>query len=238
MRLAIIEDNPDMLKMITSNIYNGFDSRGALIKIKSFASGADFIKIASQDTFDIVVLNWELPDRTGLEMMEWMGEYLHILPYVIFLNSNDSIANTIQALDSGADDIIHIPTRLHELAARVFSIFRRQSHKPMREVYGGKMNFGSIRLDVINELAYINGIQIALTNQEMKLLYLLLRCPNRMLSRAYLYEYVWGITDSDKTRTLDIHIHRLRKKLNLSGRHGWNLTSVYGRGYRLERTDA
>ena len=236
MRIAILEDDPIALKLVNSALLKGFNQRGFNTSLNNFETGSDFINAASKDTFDVVVLDWHLPDRTGIEILNWIKEYLKILPAIVMVTQRYEEDDIIEALDNGADDFISKPFRPNELAARAFSAFRRRSFSALREARKTELNFGNIQLDEQKEVAYVNGVQLLLTRQELKLAYVLFSRSGSILSRSYLYEYVWGLADQSKTRTLDVHIHRLRRKLSLNGEHGWNLESVYGHGYRLERT--
>ena len=172
---------------------------------------------------------WKLVSRIQVK------EYLKNLPTVVMVTQRQHEKDIIEALDQGADDFISKPFSPSVLFARVFAAYRRRLFSSLREAKETELDFGSIVLDEKNEIAHVNGEQVALTRQELKLAYLLLSRAGSILSRSYLYEYVCGITHGGKTRTLDVHVHRVRKKLSLNGEHGWNLESVYGHGYRLER---
>lgn len=235
MRIAIVEDDPIAVKLASSVLVKGFNKRGFTVDITAFETGTHFISIASRDTFDLVILDWHLPDRTGIEILDWMKEYLKTLPTVVMVTQRDHDKDIIEALNQGADDFISKPFSPDVFSARVFAAYRRQLFSSLREAKQNELDFGSILLDEKNEVAYVNSEPVALTRQELRLAYLLLSRAGSILSRSYLYEYVWGITHGGKTRTLDVHIHRVRKKLSLTGEFGWNLESVYGHGYRLER---
>lgn len=235
MRVAIVEDDPIALKLASSALVKGFSKRGFTADITAFQTGADFIGTASQETFDVVVLDWNLPDKTGIELLNWMEECLDLSPSIVMLTQRDEEKDIVKALDAGADDFVSKPFRPQELAARVFSAFRRQSFSSLRDAQEKDLDFGSIVLDEKNEIAYVQGVPVALTRQEIRLAYVLLSRSGSILSRSYLYEYVWGMSQTAKTRTLDVHIHRIRKKLSLNGEHDWYMESVYGHGYRVER---
>ncbi|NOG30674.1 response regulator transcription factor [Halomonas sp. TBZ9] len=235
MRIAIVEDDPIAAKLVSSALVKGFNKRGFTVDITTFESGTHFISIASRDTFDVVILDWHLPDRTGIQILDWMKRYLKKLPTVVMVTQRQHEKDIIQALNEGADDFISKPFSPSVLSARVYAAYRRQLFASLREAEQTELDFGSILLDEKNEVAYVNGGPVALTRQELKLAYLMLSRAGSILSRSYLYEYVWGMTHKAKTRTLDVHIHRVRKKLSLTGEYGWNLESVYGHGYRLER---
>lgn len=235
MRIAIVEDDPIAAKLVSSALVKGFNKRGFTVDIIPFETGAQFISIASRDTLDVVILDWHLPDRTGIEILDWMKQYLKKLPTVIMVTQRQHDKDIIEALNEGADDFISKPFSPSVLSARVYAAYRRQLFTSLREAKQTELDFGNIILDEKNEVAYVNSEPVALTRQELKLAYVMLSRAGSILSRSYLYEYVWGMTHKAKTRTLDVHIHRLRKKLSLTGEYGWNLESVYGHGYRLER---
>lgn len=235
MRIAIVEDDQISLKLISNTLIKGFKERGFSVDIKEFLSGTDFISVASRNTFDVIILDWHLPDRTGIEILDWMNAYFETLPTVVMVTQRTHEEDIIKALGQGADDFVSKPFAPSVLFARVFAAHRRQLFNSLHEAKETELNFGSILLDEKNELAYVNGEPVELTRQELKLAYLLLSRAGNVLSRSYLYEYVWGITHGGKTRTLDVHVHRIRKKLSLNGNYGWNLESVYGHGYRVEK---
>lgn len=237
MRIAIVEDDVVMTQLIHKALVNGFEERGLPISITAFETGKDFIRVASRETFDLVFLDWHLPDSTGIGLIDWMKNYLEALPGVLLVTQRQEESDIIEALNAGADDFISKPFRPRELAARAFATIRRRSLRTAANAQQSELEFGRIRLNSDREAAYVDGEKVSLTRQEFRLAYLLLNQLGNPLSRSYLYEYVWGRSNDPNTRTLDVHIHRVRKKLKMTAEHGWNLMSVYGYGYRLQTVD-
>lgn len=237
MRIAVVEDDTVVLERINKALFDGFEERGIQTSITPFESGKDFIRIASRETFDLVFLDWQLPDGTGIGLLDWMKKYLEALPAVLIVTQRQEESDIIEALNAGADDFISKPFRPRELAARAFAATRRHSLRTSTAAQQSELEFGCIKLNSDREAAYVHGEKVSLTRQEFRLAYLLLNQLGNPLSRSYLYEYVWGRSNDPNTRTLDVHIHRVRKKLKLTAEHGWNLMSVYGYGYRLQTVD-
>ncbi|MGY4878557.1 response regulator transcription factor [Vreelandella aquamarina] len=237
MRIAVVEDDTVVLERINKALLDGFEERGIQANITSFESGKAFIRIASRDTFDLVFLDWHLPDGTGIGLLDWMKKYLEALPAVLIVTQRQEESDIIEALNAGADDFISKPFRPRELAARAYAATRRRSLRTSATAQQSELEFGRIKLNSNREVAYVDGEEVALTRQEFRLAFLLLNQLGSPLSRSYLYEYVWGRSNDPNTRTLDVHIHRVRKKLKLTSEHGWNLVSVYGYGYRLQTID-
>ncbi|MBP5978693.1 MAG: response regulator transcription factor [Halomonas sp.] len=231
MRIAIVEDEKVIFERMRKALYEGFINRGIQSNISAFETSAAFIHTVSRETFDLVLLDWHLPDGTGIDLLDWMKRYLKILPAVVIVTHRQEEVDVIQALDAGADDFISKPFRPRELAARAYAASRRKTTYTTNQAH--QLEFGCIKLNTQKETACISGQNITLTHQEFRLAYLLLNRLDSPLSRAYLYKYVWGRDNDLNTRTLDVHIHRIRKKLLLTAEHGWNLVSVYGYGYRL-----
>ena len=152
MRIAIAEDDPIALKLVSSSLAKWFEKRDFIVDIKHFGSGADFIGIASRDTFDVVILDWHLPDRTGIEVLDWMKEYLKNLPTVVMVTQRQHEKDIIEALDQGADDFISKPFSPSVLFARVFAAYRRRLFSSLREAKETELDFGSIVLDEIMRL--------------------------------------------------------------------------------------
>ncbi|MGQ7289718.1 response regulator transcription factor [Vreelandella venusta] len=237
MRIAVVEDEKVVSERIEKALMDGFAERGIEANIYSFETSKAFIHTASRNTFDLVVLDWHLPDGTGIALLNWMKTYLQIIPAVLMVTLRQEESDIIQALNAGADDFISKPFRPRELAARAYASTRRHSLRTPSVAQQQTLEFGRIKLNTNSETAYVDGVEVPLTRQEFRLAFMLLNQLGSPLSRSYLYEYVWGKSDPPGTRTLDVHIHRVRKKLSLTSEFGWNLVSVYGYGYRLQALD-
>jgi DNA-binding response OmpR family regulator len=185
-----------------------------------------------RETFDLLVLDWNMPQMSGLETMAWVRENLPAPPPVLLLTSRSAEADVVEGLNAGADDYVVKPVQAAVLLARVNALLRRAY--PAR-VSGGLEVFGDHGFDIPSETVRVGGQSVTLTAKEFGLALLLFHNTHRALSRAHILEAVWGRNPDLATRTLDMHISRIRAKLNLRPENGFRLTPVYSYGYRLER---
>lgn len=181
-----------------------------------------------RDTFDVLVLDWMMPDMTGLEVLDRLRQLENHTP-VIFVTSRDAEEDIVQALAHGADDYLVKPPRAGELLARLQALKRRADGAGG----SGALTVGPYAFDPSQSVARLNGEILELTQRQFELALVLFRNTGRLLSRQYLLEAVWGLNDTVQTRTLDMHVSQLRSLLQLSG-HGWRINSIYAHGYRLE----
>lgn len=214
-RILIVEDE----KAIAELIHLSLTQAGYLCEyVLDGKTGADRIE---ETDYDLILLDIMLPEIDGYELMEYiepMG-----VP-VIFITAKGSVRDRVKGLRMGADDYIVKPFEIPELVARVESVLRRY-HKG-----DALIAFGDVTIDTASHCVLKNGIQVDLTPKEYDLLVLLARNRNTALYRDTLFERVWGGEMADGTRTLDLHIQRLRKKLSWQDR----IKTVYKVGYRLE----
>lgn len=173
--------------------------------------------------FDLILLDIMLPHINGYELMEYIRPLS--IP-VIFLTAKATIDDKIKGLTSGAEDYIIKPFEIVELLARI-NIVLRHYHKTE-----ALLKFDNIEIDTENRIVKQDGKEIDLTPKEFELFLLLVRNKNMTLFRDKIYEKVWETDYQGDTRTLDLHIRRIRQKLGLTD----NLKTIYGVGYRLEDT--
>lgn len=225
MRIAIVEDDVDLAKLVEVWLTNaGHDC--ILIE-----SGNAAIRCLQRDSFDLVLLDWMLPDINGDEVLKWIRSHLGWSVPVIFVTAKAEEEDVAYALDLGADDYVIKPVRPKELLARIGALARRVSGvEPVQRV----IEFAPYRFDLERHELEIGGKAIPLTQKEFELSLFFFKNAGRLLSRAHLLENVWGRSSDINTRTLDTHVSRLRKKLDLNSEKGWRLSSVYHFGYRLE----
>ncbi|MDT8896614.1 response regulator transcription factor [Halomonas sp. I1] len=242
MFIAILEDDPVCLDQLSSLLRTAseqspqewrVDNGEKGWQIDSYQNARAFIRGIKRNTYNLVLLDWMLPDMNGPEVLHWMDEYFQSPPPVIMVTNRDAEQDVVEALKAGAEDFVSKPFRSEELIARVLTTLRRHH-------VGGKHRYepfshGELTVSPKEEVISIRGEPVKLTHQEYRLALLLLRNLNHPLSRSYLYETVWGQEESPMSRTLDVHIYRLRRKLDLNAENGWKLSSVYRYGYRLQR---
>lgn len=222
MRVAVLEDDVDHAALVTQALSQGGHTYAV------YATGARFIQAMVRETFDVLVLDWMMPDMTGLEVLDWLRQLENHTP-VIFVTSRDAEEDIVQALAHGADDYLVKPPRAGELLARLQALKRRADGAGG----SGALTVGPYELDPSQSVARLHGEILELTQRQFELALVLFRNTGRLLSRQYLLEAVWGLNDTVQTRTLDIHVSQLRSLLQLSS-HGWRINSIYAHGYRLE----
>ena len=224
MRIAILEDDPQQLHMMEQMVHSmGHTCVG-------YPTGAQLTKDLRRESFDLLILDWELSDTSGPEVATWtrqeLGPDLPIL--IVTLRSEET--DIVHGLHSGADDFMSKPLRVAEFKARVAALLRRAYPASTEEV----QQFGPYRLDRTTLTVHFGEEAIALTLREFSLALLLFQNPGRLMSRDYLREAIWGQNAEVLSRTLDTHISRLRQQLQLRPGAQYAITAVYGLGYRLD----
>lgn len=214
-RILIVEDELPISDVIRWNLTKaGYECICAY-------DGMEAADILEEQNFDLILLDVMLPQIDGYELMEYikpMG-----IP-VIFLTAKSALRDKMRGLTSGAEDYMVKPFEVVELLARVNIVLRRY-HKANRF-----LTIGDITVDAENQKVVKAGAEVLLTPKELELFLLLLRNRNITLFRERIYEEIWGTQYSIESRTLDLHIQRLRKKLALED----TLKTVFKVGYRLE----
>ena len=183
--------------------------------------GIEAANIIEKETFDLILLDIMLPGIDEFELMDYIRATE--IP-VIFLTAKNAVADRVKGLRMGAEDYIIKPFDVLELLARVDGVLRRHGKlKTTVQISGLEINTLSMQVSR-------DGAEISLTRKEYELLLLFARNPGVVLSKATIYERVWGGEYPEHTRTVELHIQRMKKKL------GWEeqIRPVYGMGYRLE----
>lgn len=214
-RILIVEDDAAINELIRMNLC------GAGYACTCAHDGAQAANLIEQGSFDLVLLDIMLPNVDGYELLEYirpMG-----MP-VIFITAKAAVEDRVKGLKLGADDYIVKPFEIVELTARVEAVLRRYN-------MGDKvLRADGLEVNTESRTVIKDGSTVELTLKEFELLVVLVRNKNMALFRETLFERIWGTNFMGETRTLDLHIQRLRKKL------GWEekIKTVYKVGYRLE----
>ncbi len=226
MRCALVEDNEFQAKLVHAWL------EGSGHECDCYPNAHDFMCAIKGEQYDLLMLDWLLPDMSGLEVLRWMrGSVDRHIP-VLFITGMDREEDVVTALGAGADDYMIKPARQGELLARVGALMRRTTTAAVDEdvwkfpPYEIRQNDGVIERE---------GSPVSLTKLEYDLACFLFLNVGRLLSRDNLLQSVWGRTPKVNTRTVDTHISHIRNKLKIRPEHGWRLSSIYQHGYRLER---
>lgn len=227
--IGVLEDDKDQSALLELWLIDaGYD-------VAVCADGPDFIRTAQSRGFDLMILDWMVPGMDGLEVLEWVRMNIGKRVPVVFLTSRGDEEQIVKALDAGADDYVTKPARSAELLARVGALARRSG---LTAEQPETLEIGEFVLDRKLGQVIMDGEAIALTGKEFELAWFLFSNLSKILSREYLLRHIWNISSAINTRTVDTHISRVRNKLGLRPENGWQLSSVYHHGYRLEKIDA
>jgi two-component system response regulator RegX3 len=192
------------------------------------------------------VLDWHLPDTTGIDELDWLRNERALSTPVIFITSRDSEESVVEALDHGADDYMVKPVNKSVTLARIKALQRRNmigiskaasddgiadQAAPSSPI----LDFDPYLINTEEHSISVDGDVVKLTNKEFELAAYLFRHAGCLVSRDDLLEFIWGTTADLNTRTVDTHVSRVRSKLGINPAIGWQLSSIYQRGYRLSR---
>ena len=229
-RIAVLEDDPSQARLVQTWI----EQQGHLCR--HFSRGTAILNAVLKDTYDLVILDWRVPDLSGEEVCRAIRKSVREPLPVLFTTARDREEDIVQALKAGADDYRVKPLRRLEFQARVEALLRRsRGHGRDSDA---PIEAGDFVIDPHGRTLHKAGSVIELTQKEFAMAALLFRNVGRLLSRSYLLDTVWGISADVSTRTVDTHASQLRSKLGLYPEGGWRLSAVYQHGYRLERVTA
>lgn len=177
-------------------------------------NGADGSKLAAQGIYDLLILDWMLPQKTGLEICQQLRRTGQNTP-VLFLTAKDTIDDRVQGLDAGADDYLVKPFELRELLARVRALLRRSVADPPATAQ--RLRVEDLELDCENQRAYRPGRIIELSEKESQLLEYLMRHAEQLLNHTQIQQHLWGDSDRPSSNVLAALIRLLRRKIEVNG---------------------
>jgi two-component system alkaline phosphatase synthesis response regulator PhoP len=224
----VIDDEKHIVELLRFNLetdgyevdfsYDGFDG---------------FIK-AKENRPDLILLDWMLPNISGIEVLKKIREDkdLKEVP-VIMITAKNMENDKVEGLDVGADDYITKPFSLKELRARINSVMRRY-HNTADQVDQGVLSIGNVVLDLNKHLVTKAGEKVDLTLKEFDLLKLLLQNKGKVMSRNELLDKIWGYEYYGETRTVDVHIRYLRKKIEDESKAEKYIETIRGLGYKID----
>jgi DNA-binding response OmpR family regulator len=225
MYAAVLEDDTDQRDLILLWLTQGAH------QVRGFASGEEFTVALRRERFELLVIDWMLPDTSGEAVIRWVREHVGWEVPIIVLTARDDEETVLTALKAGADDYLIKPARPAEILARIQALSRRYKMGSMP-----LLHLGAYEIDRQRVRIAIDGMPVELTQKEFDLATYFFQNPGQLLSRDHLLNRIWGINTEVDTRTVDTHVSRLRKKLKLDGALGWKVMPVYGYGYRCENT--
>lgn len=227
MRIALLEDEPEQSQHVQSMICERGHSCDA------FATGQAFLSSVLHSNYDLLVLDWQIPDMTGLDVLKNVRSQINWPVPVLFLTQRDSEADIVLALDAGADDYLAKPAREAELVARINALSRRSqiAHD------NAQLDYGPFAINTQLRTVVLHNEPLTLTDKDYELILFLFQNQGRLLTREALLERVWGFTRNINTRTVDTHMSRLRRRLGLNPNNGFRIKTIYQRGYRLEAVE-
>ncbi len=224
MKIFILEDDNDQAELIKLWLTE-FDHECLV-----FHNGREFIKELPYHDPDVLLIDWNLPVLSGMEVMRWVKSSEFDRTPILFITTRNTEDDVIKALNEGADDYLIKPITQGELNARIAAVVRRSPHH--KEKSKDESTKPYVFDDPENTVEF-NDESVKLTIKEYSLAKYFFQSEGRLVSRNHLLETIWTKNSIISTRTVDTHISRLRKKLKLDGSFGWKLVSVYHQGYKL-----
>lgn len=225
MKILVVDDEKLLVKGIKFNLENeGY-------QVLTAYDGATAVELARQETLDLIILDLMMPGLSGSEACMKIREFSDVP--IIMLTARSEDTDKIIGFECGADDYITKPFNILELKARVRALLRRAGMAAQKQG-GGRLSMGHITLDVDARAAWKDGKSVDLTAKEFDLMELLLRNPGRVYSRENLLNVVWGYEYAGDYRTVDVHVRRLREKLELDPANPEYILTKWGVGYYLK----
>ena len=221
MKILVVDDERTLVKGIKFNLENeGY-------QVECAYDGAAAVELARNDKFDLLILDVMMPEVDGLEACMRIREFSNVP--IIMLTAKSEDADKLMGFECGADDYLTKPFNILELKARVRALLRRAAG--VQRVQGAVLTVGDISLNTEERVAIRNGEIVDLTAKEYDLIELLMRNPRRVYSRENLMNVVWGYAYAGDYRTVDVHIRRLREKLEKNPAEPDHIMTKWGVGY-------
>ena len=222
MKILVVDDEKTLVKGMKFNLENeGYE-------VECAYDGAAALELAREGRFDLIILDVMMPEMDGLEACMKIREFSNVP--IIMLTAKSEVFDRIQGLEMGADDYIVKPFEMKELIARINAVLRRTE---IPNDTSKKLHFDKLTIDLDSYELIVDGKKIDTPPKELELLYHLASTPNRVYTRNQLLDEVWGFDYFGDSHTVDVHIKRLREKVE-GVSDQWALKTVWGVGYKFE----
>ena len=221
MNIWLLEDDPAQANMLTGWLEN------AGHEVTHFDRGKSIVCRIGKGGFDLIILDWELPDTTGIEVLASIRSRVSWHVPVLFVTQREAETDIVSALANGADDYMVKQISEPEFLARVDALGRRLASEEL------DFEIGPYLFKPQSQTASLNGEPCELTAKDFDLAWYMFRHIGRLLSREQLLRDVWGVSGLN-TRTVDVHVSRIRKRMSIAPENGYRIKTIYQHGYRLE----
>lgn len=223
MRVLVVDDEKLLVKGIKFNLENdGY-------QVDTAYDGAQALSMVKEQKYDIIILDLMLPEVNGLEVCRKIRENSNVP--VIMLTAKSEGVDKLIGFEYGADDYVTKPFDILELKARIRAILRRAGSQPAADLQDDQIKVGDLLIDTAQRSVFKNGRAADLTAKEFDLLVMLARNPGRVFSREGLLSVVWGEDYPGDIRTVDVHVRRLREKLETDDANPEYILTKWGVGY-------
>ena len=223
MKILVVDDEKLLVKGIKFNLENeGYE-------VETAYDGAAAVELARRESFDLIILDWMMPVLSGSDACMKIREFSDVP--VIMLTARSEDADKLLGFACGADDYVTKPFNILELKARIRALLRRSNAATTERRSRNLLTVGELSLDMEQRVAIRDGVTIDLTAKEFDLMELLMKNPRRVYSRENLMDLVWGYAYAGDYRTVDVHIRRLREKLERVPAEPEYIMTKWGVGY-------
>jgi DNA-binding response OmpR family regulator len=223
MKILVVDDEKLLVKGIKFNLENeGYE-------VETAYDGAAAVELARRESFDLIILDWMMPVLSGSDACMKIREFSDVP--VIMLTARSEDADKLLGFACGADDYVTKPFNILELKARIRALLRRSNAAATERRSRNLLTVGELSLDMEQRVAIRDGVTIDLTAKEFDLMELLMKNPRRVYSRENLMDLVWGYAYAGDYRTVDVHIRRLREKLERVPAEPEYIMTKWGVGY-------
>jgi two-component system response regulator RegX3 len=224
-RILVVEDEESLADTLRYNL----EREGYAVTVA--VDGRRAIERFRAESPSLIILDLMLPEMSGLDVCRTIRAESAVP--IIMVTAKDSEADKVAGLELGADDYVTKPFSVRELVSRVRANLRRAGSQMLLPVPEDRLEAGPVRMDVTRHEVAVRGKLVALPPKEFELLEAFLRRPGRLLTRDFLIEAVWGADYYGDTKTLDVHVKRLRQKIEADPHHPEHLLTVRGLGYKF-----